>query len=104
MGFTGKGYRCVCRDGFEGKDCTGITTFINFHFIAVVLYIFFLVLFTSRLKFLVHFNLLNVCLMCNKVVVVVVVVVVVACKCRSYYQEVFLLIRSLAFIESIMPA
>ena len=82
MGFTDKGYRCVCRDGFEGEDCTGMTTFINFAFSTVVPYIFFLVCFTFRLKFLVHFNLLNVCLMCNKVVIVVVVVV---SKRRSCY-------------------
>ena len=99
VGFTDKGYRCVCRDGFEGENCTGMTTFINFAFSTVVPYVFFPVLFTFRLKFLVHFNLLNVCLMCNKVVIVVVVV----CKCRScctidipllscfFYQEVFCL-------------
>ena len=85
-----------------------MTTFINFAFSTVVPYIFFfLVLFTSRLKFLVHFNLVNVCLMCNKVVIVVVVVVV--CKCRSYYtidipllscffyQEVFFAYSILSF-------
>ena len=80
MGFTDKGYHCVCRDGFEGEDCTGMTTFINFAFCTVVPYIFFLVLFTSHLKltaagvktFLVHSNLFSVCLMCNKVVVIVV--------------------------------
>ena len=27
VGFTDKGYRCVCRDGFEGKDCTSMATF-----------------------------------------------------------------------------
>ena len=76
-----------------------MTTFINFAFSTVVPYVFFPVLFTFRLKFLVHFNLLNVCLMCNKVVIVVVVV----CKCRScctidipllscfFYQEPFCL-------------
>ncbi|CAH3177460.1 unnamed protein product, partial [Porites lobata] len=26
VGFTDKGHRCVCRDGFEGEDCTDGTT------------------------------------------------------------------------------
>ena len=90
-----------------------MTTFINFAFSTVVPYIFFLVLFTFRLdqlkltagcvkKFLVHFNLFNVSLMCNKVVVIFVVVYVV-CKYRMrftieipllscfFYQELFCL-------------
>ena len=24
VGFTDKGYRCVCRNGFEGESCKGI--------------------------------------------------------------------------------
>ena len=29
VGFTDKGYRCVCRNGFEGESCKGIEPYTN---------------------------------------------------------------------------
>ena len=38
VGFTDKGYRCVCRDGFKGDNCEGMATLFNFAFSTVVYY------------------------------------------------------------------
>ena len=96
MGFTDKGYRCVCRDGFEGKDCTGMTTFINFPFFTTVLI----------------FSLLSSSPPASIIVVVVVhVIVIVVCisvavatqstSRRNVFAYSILIILVLAFIESV---
>ena len=38
VGFTDKGYRCVCRYGFKGDNCEGMATLFNFAFSTVVCY------------------------------------------------------------------